>query len=39
MLEVSSNDHSAHQEPLYGAYNIDKGFVDNHLVAWGGATL
>lgn len=39
MMEVSSNHHSSLQEPLYGPYYADKGPVDNHLAAFGGATL
>ena len=39
MLEVFSNHHASHQEPLYGASYTDKGLVDNHLAAFGGTTL
>jgi hypothetical protein len=39
MLEVSSNHHASHQEPLYGPYYADKEPVDNHLATFGGATL
>src|SRR5262245_58671418 len=39
MLEVSSNHHSSLQEPLYDPYYADQGPVDNHLAAFGGATL
>jgi hypothetical protein len=39
MLEVSSNHHSSHQEPLYGPYYADQGPVDNYLGAFGDATL
>jgi len=39
MLEVSSNQYSSHQELLYGSSYTDQGLVDNHLTAFGGATL
>jgi hypothetical protein len=39
MVEVFSNHHASHQEPLYGPYYADKGPVDNPLAAFGGATL
>lgn len=39
MLAVSRNHHSMLEEPLSGPYYTDKGLVDHHLAACGGAAL